>query len=186
MKGLEHTIKQYGSPILRILARGRCANPVLLGRNWWVVSRLQACTPIPVHDLWLLRLRLLLLRLLLHWWLVVSTRYPLASGQPRLLLGVTGVRGRLSILRLRLIMLIVNRGRLVGWWLHVVRLLRWWWLGRRRLLVRRWRWSSVRRLGLWWDVQVLSRDIHATIALTCTEPPLESSALLILWRSVIL
>ena len=190
MKWLDHTIKQYRSPIFRILTRGRCANTVLLGRNWLVVSGLWACTPIPVDDLlWLLWLRLLWLWLRLHWWLVVSTRYALASGQPWLLLGLTGVCGRLSILRLRLIMvlLIVNRGRLLGRRLHVVRLLLGRWrLGRGRLLVRCRRWSSVRRLGLWWDVRMLPRDIHATITLTRAEPPLESSALLILRRSVIL
>ena len=190
MKRIEHTIKQHRSPIFRVLARGRCANTVLLGRNWLVVSRLWACTPIPVHDLlWLLWLRRLLLLWWLLWWLVVSTGYALASSQPRLLLGVTGMCGRLSILRLRLIMvlLIVDGRRLLGRWLHILwLLLRRWWLSRRRLLVRCRRRSSVRRLGLWWNVRVLPRDVHAAITLTRAEPPLESTALLVLWRSVIL
>jgi len=194
MKRSGHTIKQYRSAIFRILARGCCANTVLLGRNWLVESGLRAYAPIPIHDLlrllWLLLLRgLLLLRLLLHRWLVVSTRYALTSSQPCLLLGVTRVCGRLCILRLRLVMvlLVVNRGRLLSGWLHVVRLLlRRWRLSWRRLLVRCRRWSSVRRLGLWWNVRVLPGDIHAAITLTRTEPPLESSALWDLWRSLVL
>ena len=180
MKRSVHTIEQDRSTILRVLARRSRADTVWLGLNWLVVRRLRAHTPIPIHNLlWLLWL--------LHRWLVVSTRHALAPNQPCLLLCVTRVWGWLSVPRLRLVMLIVDRRRLLGGWLHIMwLLLRRRLLGRRRLLIRRWRWSSVRRLGLWWDVRVRPRDIHAAITLTRAEPPLESGALWILWWSMVL
>jgi hypothetical protein len=155
---------------------------VLLGLNWLILHRLWAYGPIPVHDLlWLLWLLLLLRR-----WLVVSTRHALAPSYARLLLCVSRVRRRLSILRLRLVM-VIDRRRLLGGWLHILwLLLRRRLLGRRLLLVRYRRWSSVRRLGLWWEMRVLPGKIHTAITVARAEPPLESTALWILWRSVIL
>ena len=157
---------------------------MLLGLNRLVVYRLRASAPVPVHDLlWLLLYRLL----------VISTRHALAPSQSLLLLllllCVSGVRRRLCVLWLRLVMvlLIVDRRRLLSGWLHILWLLwRWGLLGRRWLLVRGRRWGRVRRLGLWWDLGVLPSDIYTAITVTRAGPPLESSALLNLRRSVIL
>lgn len=79
-----------------------------------------------------------------------------------------------------MVLLIVDWGRLLGGRLNVVWLLRWRLLGRRWLLVRCRRRGSVRRLSLGRNVLVLPRDIYATITVAHTEPPLESTALLVL------
>lgn len=79
-----------------------------------------------------------------------------------------------------MVWLVVDWGRLLGGRLDVVRLLRWRLLSRRWLLIRCRRRGPVRRLSLRWDVLVLPRYIYATITVTHTEPPLESTTLLVL------
>lgn len=173
----KRTIKQDGPAILCILASRGHADAMLLSLNGLVLYRLWARTPVPVNDL---------LWLLLHRLLIISTRHTLAPNQSLWLLCVGGVCRGLGIVRLGLVvvLLIVDRRGLMIGWLHIVwLLLGWLLLNRGRLLVRyRW-WGPIRRLGLCWDVRVLPSDVHAAVALTRAESPLESCALRILWWS---